>query len=148
LTNANRHAGREAMRRRSARARKLRQAVIEKRCHRCGGELPHARRVYCDECLPLFQREQLERAGVARSPVEVLRRRRGSDPTHGAQAEKGRGAATAKRKREVAEWEQQYGKLVDLSAFEHEILPSIREVPLSRLARATGLSLRYCSQIR
>src|SRR5262249_49751821 len=136
------------MRKRTARPRKARQAQVEKRCHRCGGELPHARRVYCDACLPHFQREQLERATGTRSPVDVVRSRRGADATHGGPAAAKRGASIAKRKRELANWEKQYGKLVDLSAFEREILPSIRDVPLGRLVRATGLSLRYCSQIR
>jgi hypothetical protein len=49
---------------------------------------------------------------------------------------------------ELAEWEQQYGKLVDLTAFQREILPLIQDVPLSLLVKATGLSLRYVSQIR
>jgi hypothetical protein len=56
--------------------------------------------------------------------------------------------ATADRKREIADWEVAYGKLIDLGAFEREILPLIRDVPLSRLVRATGLSLRYVSLIR
>jgi hypothetical protein len=42
----------------------------------------------------------------------------------------------------------QFGKVVDLTVFEREILPLIREVPLSCLVGATGLSLRYVSQIR
>jgi hypothetical protein len=41
-----------------------------------------------------------------------------------------------------------HGKLVDLSAFQRDILPLIQEVPLSRLQRATGLSIRYVSLIR
>ena len=44
--------------------------------------------------------------------------------------------------------DERYGKLTDLSAFQREILPLIQEVPLSRLARATGLSLRYVSLVR
>src|SRR5262249_41620279 len=87
LTNANRHSGREQMQRRPGGAKKPPRAKPDRRCHRCGGELPHAQRVYCDGCLPLFQREQLERAGIAPSPIEVIRRRRGGDdPTHGARA--------------------------------------------------------------
>jgi hypothetical protein len=39
-------------------------------------------------------------------------------------------------------------KVVDLSAFQRDILPLIQGVPLSRLQRATGLSLRYVSLIR
>jgi hypothetical protein len=53
-----------------------------------------------------------------------------------------------RRQLETAEWGRQYGKPVDLSAFQRDILPHIQEVPLSRLVKATGLSLRYCSQIR
>lgn len=148
LTNANRQAGRDDMRRRLPTQPKLRTPKAARRCHRCGGELPHARRVYCDACLPHFQREQLERAAATPSPVNVARRRRGIDPTHGGEAAAKRGMATAKRRRELVGWEQQHGKLVDLSAFEREVLPLIGDVPLSRLVRATGLSLRYCSQIR
>ena len=43
---------------------------------------------------------------------------------------------------------EQHGKFVDLSAFQRDILPLIQAVPLSRLQRATGLSLRYVSLIR
>src|SRR5262249_55303226 len=38
--------------------------------------------------------------------------------------------------------------LTDLSYFGREILPLIQNVPLSQLVKATGLSLRYVSQIR
>jgi hypothetical protein len=47
------------------------------------------------------------------------------------------------------EWDEAArGKLVDLSSSERDILPLIRDIPLSRLQRATGLSLRYVSLIR
>jgi len=52
------------------------------------------------------------------------------------------------RKREAREWDEQHGKLVDLSTFQRDILPLIQGVPLSRLQEATGLSLRYVSPIR
>jgi hypothetical protein len=52
------------------------------------------------------------------------------------------------RKREAREWDEQHGKLVDLSAFQRDILPLIQGVPLSRLQQATGLSLRYVPLIR
>jgi hypothetical protein len=54
----------------------------------------------------------------------------------------------AARKREISEWEERYGRLTDLGAFKREILPTIQAVPLSKLVRATDLSLRYCSQVR
>jgi hypothetical protein len=46
------------------------------------------------------------------------------------------------------EGDAEHGKLVDLSAFQRDILPLIQDVPLSQLQRATGLSLRYVSLIR
>ena len=74
--------------------------------------------------------------------------REGRDPTRGGEAAKKRGQATADRKRETAVWEARHGRLIDLTAFRREILPLIQEVPLSRLVKETGLSLRYVSQIR
>jgi hypothetical protein len=59
-----------------------------------------------------------------------------------------RGEANITRKREAREWDEEHGKLVDLSAFQRDILPLTRHVPLSRLQEATGLSLRYVSLIR
>ena len=50
--------------------------------------------------------------------------------------------------RQAREWDEQHGQLVDLSAFQRDILPLIQDIPLSRLQRATGLSLRYVSLIR
>jgi hypothetical protein len=50
--------------------------------------------------------------------------------------------------REAREWDEAHGKLVDLPAFEREILRLIQDVPLSGLQNATTLSLRYVSLIR
>lgn len=82
------------------------------------------------------------------APVVAMRVKTGGDPSHGGFAAARRAATNVERKAAVREWESNHGKLVDLSAFEREILPLIQGVPLSRLQRATGLSLRYVSQIR
>jgi hypothetical protein len=37
----------------------------------------------------------------------------------------------ARGKGELRDWEREYGRLIDLSAFEREILPLIQGVPLS-----------------
>jgi hypothetical protein len=76
------------------------------------------------------------------------KRAAGNDPTHGATAAVRRADANVTRKREAREWDEQHGKLVDVSAFQRDILPLIQNVPLSQLQRATGLSLRYVSLIR
>ena len=118
-------------------------------CKTCGGEVPHPDRGYCDTCLPTYRREQFEQrfSGSGLAKLEELKAD-GHDPTHAGEAATKRGAMTTRRKNELREWEQRYGKLVDLSVFQREILPLIQGVPLSQLVKATGLSLRYCSQIR
>jgi CRISPR-associated protein Cas1 len=147
LTNTNRHAGRAATRR-TAHAARPRAPKPPRVCQRCGGELPRGGRRVCDTCLAETQAEQFEAfSGTGLAAIGRLKLE-GRDPTHGGQAAKKRGQATADRKREIAEWEARYGQLVDLTAFEREILPLIQDVPLSRLVRASGLSLRYCSLIR
>jgi len=72
----------------------------------------------------------------------------GEDPTHGSTAAVRRAETNITRKQQAREWDEQHGKLVDLSAFQRDILPIIQGVSLSQLQRTTGLSLRYVSLIR
>ena len=118
-------------------------------CKRCGQPVPRRERVYCDDCLPQYQREQYANAfhGAGLDAVERAKQA-GADPTHGHAAADRRAETNITRKRQAREWDEQYGKLVDLSAFQRDILPLIQGVPLSRLRSATGLSLRYVSLIR
>jgi hypothetical protein len=118
-------------------------------CKSCGGEVPHPDRDYCNTCLPDYQRRQFEHrfSGSGLAKLEQLKAD-GADPTHGAEARTRRAATNVLRKAELRDWEQLHGKLVDLTAFQREILPLIQNVPLSRLVKSTGLSLRYVSQIR
>jgi len=119
------------------------------RCRACGGEIPRPDRIYCNDCLSDYQAEQFEQrfSGSGMRKLAQLATE-GVDPTHGGRAAERRGQTIAERKRAIREWERQFGKVMDLTVFEREILPLIEHVPLSRLVKATGLSLRYCSQIR
>ena len=85
---------------------------------------------------------------VPGSPRSSERRRTATIPTHGATAAGRRAEANITRKRQAQDWDEQHGKLVDLSGFERDILPLIQDVLLSRLQKVTGLSLRYVSLIR
>lgn len=118
-------------------------------CKRCGGPVPRRSRVYCDDCLPHYQRDQYAEAFHC-SGLQAIeeRKQKGTDPTHGDAAGQRRATSNAQRKREVREWDERFGKLTDLSAFSRDILPLIQTVPLSRLQQATGLSIRYVSLIR
>jgi hypothetical protein len=146
LTSTNRKAARPPRHTTVAKARAPKPARV---CKRCGNPTPSRSRVYCDECLPHYQREQYADAfhGTGLAAIEIAKRH-GHDPSHTAEAERKRGATISERKHANTDWETRYGKLTDLGAFEREILPTIQQVPLSRLMRATGLSLRYVSQIR
>jgi hypothetical protein len=118
-------------------------------CKRCDGPLPRRERNYCDDCLPHYQREQYEKAFHGSGLAAIEKKRAfGEDPTHGAEAAVRRANTNIVRKRETREWDEAHGKLVDAAAFGRDILPLIQVVPLSRLQRATGLSLRYVSLIR
>ena len=148
LTSDNHRAAAEPRRRRRVPSRSA--FVIPKpppMCTRCGDELPHRRRTLCVPCEAEFRREQQQGHGST-APVEIMRVRTGRDVSHGADAAQRRAASNVARKTAVREWDERHGKLVDLSAFAREILPLIQGVPLSRLQRSTGLSLRYVSQIR
>jgi hypothetical protein len=118
-------------------------------CRRCGSPAPRSSRAYCDACLPHYQREQYENAfhGSGLAAIEAMKAD-SADPTHGAVAAARRAEANLTRKHQARDSDETHGKLVDLSAFQRDILPLIQNIPLSRLQQATGLSLRYVSLIR
>jgi CRISPR-associated endonuclease Cas1 len=126
-----------------------RQPRLEQRCKRCGGRLPHRDRVYCDDCLPLYRRDQYDAYAQAGVRGLAALRDAGADPSHGGDAGKRRGATQSRQQRERREWEAANpGASADPETFRREILPGTQGVPLSELAQATGLSLMYVSQIR
>jgi hypothetical protein len=55
----------------------------------------------------------------------------------------------ARRSQELQEWKIAHpGTIVDPELFAREILPGLQRVPLSELARATGLTAGYLSLVR
>jgi hypothetical protein len=148
LTGRNRSARYEG-KRRTVVTRPKPPARPASRCKCCDGPVPRRDRTYCDDCLPHYQREQYQQAFHGSGLTAIDKKKvAGTDPTHGATAAARRAGANVNRKREAREWDEQHGKLVDLSAFQRDILPLIQQIPLSQLQRATGLSLRYVSLIR
>ena len=71
--------------------------------------------------------------------------------SHGGDAAKKRGQSNARRARERQEWERKNDG-VDVEAekqrFASEILPRLKDVPVRRIVKTTGLSIRYASMIR
>jgi hypothetical protein len=122
---------------------------MERRCKRCGGELPHRSRVYCDDCLPHYQRDLYQAFAEAGRAAVARKRTEGSDPSHGGAAAERRGASMSRHREELRGWSAAHPEtMADPEVFVREILPMIQELPLLDLARATGLSTGYLSLIR
>jgi CRISPR-associated endonuclease Cas1 len=114
-------------------------------CRDCGTHLPDSRRHYCERCR---QRRWSENASQGRdTAATVLARLRAErhDPAHGGRAAWIRGAKNAAHQRAARDWT---GEVPDPSVFRDEILPGLRDKPISQLVAATGLSEHYCSLIR
>lgn len=117
-------------------------------CRECGVVLESKNRGYCQECLPARYAE-VGRDHFKSGPKALWElRREGRDPAHGANAALKRGATTAARLRENAQWEADNGSDFDPGEFRREVLPLIQQMSVNAIARATGLSLRYCSLVR
>jgi hypothetical protein len=115
-------------------------------CRICGIVLDEPGRINCDNCLPDFRAQQ--QADFAAAGLKALAdlRRADTDPAHGGTARERRAQTMRQRHREAAAWGD--GDLTDPGHFERMILPTIQDIPLRRLAEATGLSLGYCALIR
>lgn len=75
--------------------------------------------------------------------------RLGNDPSHGGTAGQERAASQTRRQRELQEWKATNGgQPADPGVFEREILPLLQPLPVSILARKTGLTRGYLRQIR
>lgn len=147
LTQARRSAGRAEQRRQQPREPRPPRPTPVAACRVCGVILPSANRSYCDECRPTVKAEGLE-AWKASGPAALSQlMREGRDPTHGGVAANRRAASLARRRQEAADWER-INRRPDPAEFTQTILPSLQDVPLSRMVDVTGLTVRYCSLIR
>jgi CRISPR-associated endonuclease Cas1 len=146
LTQANRRRGRTTL------GHTNRQPTVRlptpRTCKTCGTPIGLGQRIYCDDCLPEVRIQQ--RAEFAHTGPAALAALRATDadPAHGGAATERRSATMRQRHREHTEWRLNSRPVDDPGEFAREILPVIQEVPLSRLVKATGLSVRYVSQIR
>jgi hypothetical protein len=148
LTEANRGAGREATKRKGPKAGKSRVLGLPRACQECGVVLDDQSRKYCDPCFP-DRRETIVAKFASAGPAALAKRRaEGTDPAHTAEARPKQGLRAAENARANANWDRINGTGPTGLDFECDILPGIQAIPLSRIMGATGLSLRYSSQIR
>ncbi len=125
-------------------------ALFPVACARCGKRVIKRRRRHCDECMPIARREHgmraIERARAALQRASLA----GTDPRSGAEVNRKRGESIAEQRRRNRQWKREHpeGAGRDTSWFLREIMPKLDDVPLSAIARVTGLSLAACSRYR
>src|SRR5215204_5253485 len=76
-------------------------------------------------------------------------RAEGTNPSATPQAQAKRKATLKDRAAARAVWEREHaGEEVDKALFRRAILPKLQSASLSAMMRATGLSVKYCADIR
>ncbi len=148
LTQANRRAGRDRVRRQLKRPVQEHGLDLPRACKNCGILLDDPYRLYCDECLPHRRKESIASFAAAGPAGLALLRAQGQDPAHGGNAARKRGVRNAQYARDVAQWERKHQVDADPNYFKQNVLPRLQGIPLLTIKRATGLSLAYCSKIR
>jgi CRISPR-associated endonuclease Cas1 len=126
-------------------ARAIRAAPLPSTCRACGASLDDRRRRYCDPCRRATAAKAGEGGRSVAAAVLAQLRSDGRDPAHGGEAAKARGEKNAAHQRAAKGWT---GPTPDSEEFRVRILPALRNVALSAVAEATGLSEHYCSLIR
>jgi CRISPR-associated endonuclease Cas1 len=119
-------------------------------CVRCGRPIEKRRRRHCEGCMPQARREHGLRAIERAREALRLQTLAGNDPRAGAETNRKRGDAIVEQRRRGREWnrENPNGTGHDRAWFLREVLPKLDPVPLSVMARVTGLSLAACSRYR
>jgi hypothetical protein len=124
-----------------------------KTCRECGNEVERKDREFCSkECWEKHNEEVvLSKLADAGAKSFAKLHASGKDRSHGGEAAQKRGKSNARRAREREEWKR-LNSDIDIDAekrrFASEILPRLKDVPVRRIVKTTGLSIRYASMIR
>lgn len=151
LTEANRSVGRATYRRNVQRGRRQNASSGPRTCPECGKTVVSSKRRFCSRrCWQAYNKAVVvPRLAKAGPKALADYRSKGADPGHGGAAARKRGETIARRAVEHKEWEKLGLDLEEeRGRFKRDILPALREVPLSRIIEATGFSRRHASMIR
>lgn len=117
-------------------------------CSWCGTSVGPRRRTCSQECTDRVL-AQLQEQFVAASSERMRRLAQdGEHPARTAAANDRRRATRAARHKEELAWELEHPEPGDRGRFENEILAGLQGVSAGAIARATGLSVGYCAQIK
>jgi CRISPR/Cas system-associated endonuclease Cas1 len=146
LTEAARSGGRDGIRTDPRRPKRA-PAAPTRSCPECGARVV-GDRLYCAACSPTMDAEHDARFLAAGMAALARRRAKGESPGHGGEAGRRRGRTNAAHVKAAADWNRDNAERPDPATFAAEILPALRAVPATRIARATGLSLAYAAAIK
>ena len=150
LTQANRSRGRANVHPGKKNKKGVSNIGKTRTCRECG-KIIRANRVFCsDECYEIYNQEVLlprfEKSGLVKL-TEL--RAEGNDPAHGGEVGRKRGRTNSEWAKKRKNWEAVHGNgYQERGRFVKEILPALKEIPLTKIMAATGLSKRYASMIR
>jgi CRISPR-associated endonuclease Cas1 len=129
---------------RAARPQAAEAAAVPVRCRDCGVDLGNRKRTYCDSCLP----EHAARASAKGVETQRQLRAIGEDKRSSLQVRAKHSAAAHKQHRLNSAWEAKQHTIPSRAVFRREILPTLRNVAVAALTRASGLSTDSCKKIR
>jgi CRISPR-associated endonuclease Cas1 len=141
LTQTNRREGRAAQRSDNRRRRDVVAPLPGAQCKSCGLGLKGQSRSYCDLCLNERKQEQVQGMNALSRSVNTGRSRK-------AESKAKQSDTMRMRNAQNAQWNEMHAEHPDPEVFVREILPWLETVSVRAIARATGLSSLYASQIR
>jgi hypothetical protein len=133
LTEANRSAGREATKRKAAKAETSPGLGLPRASKDCGVVLDELSCTYCDACYPERRAQAVAQFANAGPTALAKRRAEGTDPAHPEEARRKQGLRAAINARANAEWDMSGHVELSEIGFERDILPGIQPLPLSRI---------------
>jgi hypothetical protein len=118
-------------------------------CALCSAPVVKRRRRHCDGCIPAMKVAQANKAVVAARKVLAAQSAAGTDPRKDPEVNRKRSAAIAEAHQRNRKWKREHeNDLRDEAWFRREVVPKLDDVPLSTIARVTGLCLAACSRYR
>jgi CRISPR-associated endonuclease Cas1 len=155
LTQTNRSRGRDGVRVKPTKMKpSTPTASLDRRlCRGCGLLLSadgrRSKQAYCTECREIVREEALSHFQMAGPAALARARAEGHDPSKTSEALVKVAATQRERAAARTAWERANAEgHFSPETFRSDILPALRDIPVSAIVRATGLSLYYCSQIR
>ncbi len=146
LTEAHRSAARDPIRRKPRRKPAPPRLPLPA-CYGCGVRLERGR--WCPECLAERRAENTAALTDAGQRVLAELRATGRAPAGTPEGRVRRSQVMRRRGTQRAAWAETHDTAaLDVERYRAAILPTIARVPIRQLAKATGLSVGYCSQIR